>query len=219
MLAVQPAGAPIMKLHGHPESGHAYKVRLYLALSGIEHDYEVVDIGLPRDARPVAFREASRFGEVPCLIDAGQARVQSNAILLHLQDAYGPAIDTTDDAGLDAGRRALVTEWLFWEANKIGLCLPQLRSARHFNDTSYNPGALEWLQARYDSDVARMADELADGRAFILGDELSVADCSLCGYLYFADQARVVVPDAVAAWLERIAALPGWAHPYELMAG
>lgn len=199
-----------MKLYGHPDSGHAYKVRLYLVLHAVEHDYECIDIFQPRDQRPEAFRLASRFGEVPCLVDGDEALVQSNAILLHLQDTCGPE--------LPRHVRRRVREWLFWEANKIGLCLPQLRSARYFNDPSYNEGALAWLQARYDSDVARMDDELSDGRAFLCGDKLTAADCSMCGYLYFAEQADVRVPGHVSAWLERIAGLPGWQAPSALMA-
>ena len=199
-----------MKLYGHPESGHAYKVRLYLSLHGITHDYEVIDIiEQALGDRPAAFQAASRFGEVPCLVDGEETLVQSNAILLHLQDEYGPPITAT--------QRAQVIEWLFWEANKIGMCLPQLRSARYVKDTSFNEGALAWLQSRYDSDVARVAKELADGRAFIVGDTVTVADCSLCGYLYFADQAEVTVPDVVAGWLERLASLSGWQAPYDLM--
>lgn len=198
-----------MKLYGHPASGHAYKVRLYLALHGLQHDYEVVDIDVPRAERSAEFQAVSRFGEVPCLVDDGHALVQSNAILMHVQDNHGPE--------LDGAIRSRVTEWLFWEANKIGMCLPQLRSARFMKDSSYNAGALAWLQSRYDSDVARIADELSDGREFIVGDTISAADCSLCGYLYFADEAEVVVPDAVAAWLARIAGLAGWQAPYDLM--
>lgn len=198
-----------MRLFGHPDSGHAYKVRLALCHAGIEHDYEHVDIWSPLAERSVAFQDASRFGEVPCLIDDdGVARVQSNAILLHLMDAHGVG---------DSSQRVHTVEWLCWEANKIGMCLPQLRVARHFDGASFSAGAIEWLQARYDSDVARMAQELSDGRAYITGAAPSVADFALCGYLVFADEADVQVPAEVDEWLQRIAALPGAAPPAVLM--
>lgn len=199
-----------MKLYGHVDSGHAYKVRLALVTAAVPHDYEVVDIWQPLEQRSPAFRAASRFGEVPCLVEDDVARVQSNAILIHLMDAHGVA-------PVDAARRTQTLEWLLWEANKIGLCLPQLRVARHFSDPSYSAGALDWLQARYDSDVARLERELSDGRAFVTGPTPSVADFSLCGYLVFADQAEVIVPPAVSGWLARIAALPGARPPTALM--
>ena len=78
-----------------------------------------------------------------------------------------------------------------------------------------NAGALLWLRSRYDYDVNIMDNELSDGRAYFLGDELSIADCSLAGYLYFADEAKLPVPKHVQAWLDRLAALPEWFHPYD----
>ena len=59
------------------------------------------------------------------------------------------------------------------------------------------------------------------GRAFTLWSKLTIADVSMCGYLYFADEFGVDWADypSIGAWLERIRALPGWAHPYDLMPG
>ena len=200
-----------MRLYGHPDSGHAFKVRAALCHAGVEHDYQVVDIWRPLSDRSPDFQAASRFGEVPCLVDDdGVARVQSNAILLHLMDAHAVG---------DATQRVRSVEWLCWEANKIGMCLPQLRVAARFEPDAFTPGALAWLRSRYDSDVARLEIELSDGRAFITGEHVSVADFSLCGYLVFADEAELPVPDGVSGWLARMARLPGWQAPYELMAG
>lgn len=58
---------------------------------------------------------------------------------------------------------------------------------------------------------------LADGRRFIVGDKPTIADFSLCGYLYFADEAKLLVPANVAAWLDELKSLPGWRHPYDLL--
>jgi glutathione S-transferase len=56
---------------------------------------------------------------------------------------------------------------------------------------------------------------------FVAGNEPSIADLSLCGYLYWPDEFGVSWAEfpAIEAWLERIKALPGWVHPYELMPG
>ena len=108
-------------------------------------------------------------------------------------------------------------EWLFWEANKLGLCLPQLRASEKFSESRLSDGSKQWLAARYAHDVNLLNEALSDSRRFITGPSPTIADFSLCGYLYFADEARVEVPEYVTAWLERIASLPGWKHPYELM--
>ena len=57
--------------------------------------------------------------------------------------------------------------------------------------------------------------------AFAVGDQPSIADISMCGYLYWPDEFGVSWTDypRIGAWLERIRKLPGWVHPYELMPG
>jgi glutathione S-transferase len=43
----------------------------------------------------------------------------------------------------------------------------------------------------------------------------------MCGYLFWPEEIGVDWADYphIGAWLERIRALPGWVHPYELMPG
>jgi glutathione S-transferase len=195
-----------IKLFGNRESGHAYKVRLMLNLAQLPHEFEEVDLDLPRGQRPEPFRSLAKYGEVPLLLHNERPYVQSNAILLHLA-AHSGALD--GDAPATTER---VREWLFWEANRIGFSLPNLRYCLRVSGGE--PAVLAMLRQRYEADCARLERELADGRPFILGNSPTVADVSLCGYLFWADQAQVGVPPGVARWLERIAALPGWRHPY-----
>ncbi|WP_338495616.1 glutathione S-transferase family protein [Pseudomonas sp. WP18] len=197
-------------LYGHPESGHSYKVKLMLDVAKVDYTYRQVDILVDRDARPEPFRTLSlaRFGEVPLLTLDGAHYVQSNAILIELADALG--------LFGGSGRRGTVTckEWLLWEANKIGLSLPHLRLARNYFPDDYPPGAVQWLASRFQEDVGRLDKELCDGRRYILDDELSIADFSLAGYLFWSNQAQVELPETVIAWLGRIASLDGWQSPY-----
>ena len=46
-----------------------------------------------------------------------------------------------------------------------------------------------------------------------------MADLSCCGYLYYPEPFGFdrAAWTGIDAWLDRIAALPGWAHPYDLM--
>ena len=48
----------------------------------------------------------------------------------------------------------------------------------------------------------------------MLGDAYTVADLALYGYVHVADDAGVPVAEhpAVAAWVQRVAALPGFAE-------
>lgn len=199
-------------LFGSVQSGHAYKVRLALDIAGLPYRYHEIDTDSPRETRPEAFRTAARFGEVPTLVVDGRAMVQSDSILHFIAE------QTRRFGGESPERLQHVREWLFWEANRIGMCLPQLRWGRSVQPGSVSSGALDWLQDRYDLDVARLDAELSDGRAFIVDDEPTVADFSLCGYLVFAEEAQVKVPARVAAWLSRLAGLPGARGPLDFPA-
>lgn len=201
---------PDLVLYGNRESGHSYKVRLALTLLGLPHEYRPVDLTLDRAARPADFRAVSKFGEVPVLVVDGEPMVQSNAILMHLARTTGHL--------RGAGDPDRVVEWLFWEANRIGFSVPNLRFARRFApDTP--PGAIAWIEARALADLDRLDLELS-GKAFLLGSAISVADIACCGYLFWADEAGLDLArwPNVSAWLDRIAAEPGWKHPDELMA-
>ena len=60
------------------------------------------------------------------------------------------------------------------------------------------------------------------GRDFFALKGPSIADFSLAGYIFFVEEAGLDLKadyPAVAAWRDRIAALPGWKHPYDLMPG
>ena len=151
------------------------------------------------------------FGEVPLLLHNDQVLAQSNAILHYL------AVHTGRWGGETPERLANALQWLFWEANRLGLSLPNVRFANKFDATGYPQGALTWLQERLQLDIQRLADEFKDGRMFILDDEPTIADFSFCDYLYWSDQAHLRVPTEVSTWLERNSGLPGWKEPYGLM--
>ncbi len=195
-------------LYGNRESGHSYKVKLALCLLGIDHEYRPIDLGLPRERRPADFRAVSMFGEVPVLLAGGKPLVQSDAILLHLAERTGRLGGDDPD---------MLRQWLFWEANRIGFSIPNLRFAR-----SFAPGTpdevVSWLETRAVADLDRLDRELAD-RPFLLGGGVTVADIACCGYLFWPEQAGLdlTVWQHVTAWLDRIRGLPGWGHPYDLM--
>ncbi|MCE3265034.1 MAG: Maleylacetoacetate isomerase/Glutathione S-transferase [Pseudoduganella sp.] len=197
-------------LYGSAESGHSYKVRLMLEVAALPYRYEEIDLRIERDARPEPFRSVAKFGEVPLLMHAGQPYIQSNAILLHL------AQHTAAFGGETPERLARCREWLFWEANRIGTSLPHLRFGQRFDPQGYPQGVLAWMRQRFDADIARLDEELSDGRAFVLGDAPTVADFALCGYMFWPEQARVSYGPHVTAWLARISTLPGWRHPYDM---
>ena len=198
-------------LYCHRESGHSYKVALALTLIGVPLEMRAVDLNLPRAQRSDDFRKATLFGEVPTLVfDDGLAVSQSNAILDTLARRYGK-LD-----GADERERIRVREWLAWEANRLAMSLPHLRFSRQF--TPAGPVLESWFSDRMQADLARLSAAL-ESSDFLVGTAPTIADISCCGYLFWADQAGVDPArwPPVAAWLDRIRALPGWRSPYDLL--
>ena len=201
---------PNLVLYGNKESGHSYKVKLALTLLGLEHEYRPVDLTLERCDRPPEFREVSRYGEVPVLLVNGEPIVQSNAILMHLARTTGRLRGECDPDR--------TVEWLFWEANRIGFSVANLRFARRFKpDTA--PDVVAWLETRARADLDRLDEEFQRNDGFLLGSTLSIADIACCGYLFWPEQTGLDYAPwrHVSAWLDRIRAVPGWAHPYDLL--
>ena len=200
-----------LKLYGHYDSGHVYKVMLFLELAKIFYEYEQVDIWIDKSKRQPDFLQASRNAEVPCIMIDGEAFIQSNVILHKLASIYKLF------GGESPERLIQALDWQFWEANRLGMCLPQLRYAKRFAPDEFDPGGLSLLRSRFDQDINLLARQFGDGRLFVLDDSPSIADFSICGYLFWADEAGVELPNQVDGWLDRVSKLDGWQPPYKMM--
>jgi glutathione S-transferase len=58
---------------------------------------------------------------------------------------------------------------------------------------------------------------------FIIGEHPTIADFSMCGYLFFPEEESGLqfaqrFP-SIRRWLEAIRAMPGWADPYDILPG
>ncbi|KLN53098.1 glutathione S-transferase family protein [Variovorax paradoxus] len=198
-----------MLLYGSTDSGHSYKVRFFLLLSGTSHSYQWIDLGTPRSERLAAFVAASKFGEVPVLIDDGIAHCQSNAILMHL------AQRTNAFRGHGAEWRSIL-EWLSWEANRIGFSAPNLRFSSLWEPQP--PDVLAYLRKRVLADLQTL-DEALSRTEFLLPSGPTIADISCSAYLFWLSQTGFAEADYphIERWLGLLRALPGWMHPDEAM--
>ncbi|MCX7219127.1 MAG: glutathione S-transferase family protein [Burkholderiales bacterium] len=194
-----------MLLYGSTDSGHSYKIRAFLLLTASPHAYQWIDLALPQSDRLAAFVAASKFGEVPVLLDQGQAMCQSNAILMYLAQRVGKL------AGAETEWQG-VLEWLSWESNRIGFSLPNLRYALRWS--AQPPEVLHYLRQRVLADLARL-DAAVSAQDFLLPSGPSIADLSCSAYLFWLDQVGIAenaYPN-LQRWLARLRALPHWQHP------
>lgn len=198
-------------LYGNRFSGHSYKVALFLSLSDLRFEYREIDIFQDLVRRDRQFQERSRYGEVPLLLDGDSQTVQSNAILVSLARRYRRLSWRCD---FD---RNEIMEWLFWEACRLSVGVANLRFMRCFEPGS-DPAIIRHYEDR-SRKALQVLERILTGRSFLVGGAPTIADLSCCGYLFWLDEtglAREEFP-AVAAWLERIAALPGWQPPEVLL--
>ena len=198
-------------LYGHPDSGHACKVAFALALSGVPHRTCLVDIWAPPATRPAAFLAANPFAEVPVLVIDDEPFVQSGSILIEIATRTGTL------GGETPATLARAREILFWEANRIGMCLPQLIESRRSGGQPFAPGAVDWLRMRFDVDRARFDQWIGDG-PFLSGQAPGIADCAVFGYAQWIDKAGAEPTARMSGWLDRMRALPEYRAPQDWFA-
>ena len=204
--------APEYVLHCFAQSGNAYKPALMLELAGADWTPRFVDY-FGGETRTPAYRAINVMGEVPVLEHRGLRLSQSGVILDYLAqalDRFGPR---------DDGERREILRWLLFDNHKLTSYTATYRFMRAFV-TDADKAAMAEFGKRAET-AWGVLDEHLDGRRHVVGDRLTIADLSLCGYLFFDDEIGVDwngYPH-VRDWLARIRDEPRWKHPYALMPG
>ena len=155
------------------------------------------------------------MGEIPVLEEDGVALTQTAPILLRLAERYGQFGGESD------AERFEVLRWLFWDNQKLSGYMAAYRYRRAFTPST-DPAVLAFMKGRVD-DFLKILEQNVSERPFIAGERPTVADLSMTGYLVFPRHESgydlALTHPAVSAWLGRIAALPGWVAPYDLLPG
>lgn len=203
------------KLHCFPQSGNAYKVGLCLNLLGADWKPVAVDY-FGGETRTKTWREAiNEMGEVPVLEHRGQRLTQSGIILDYLADLFGHF------GGNSPEEKREIWRWILFDNHKFTSYFATHRWLRTFAKPPGHPEVISFLKTRADAALGIVEGHLAN-RQFIVGQRPTIADLSLVGYLYFPVEETGYDLAAnfprVRGWTERVAALPGWRHPYELLA-
>ena len=151
---------------------NGWKVSIMLEETGLPYRLIPVNIGKGDQFKP-EFLAISPNNRMPAIVDhddpdAPLSIFESGPILLHLAEKSGRFAP--------AGRvaRKEMQEWLFWQVGNLG---PMAGQLSHF--VNYAQGEHAYSHQRYANEYNRclgvLERRLAD-RAFILGDEYSIAD-------------------------------------------
>ena len=202
------------RLHCVGASGNSFKVALFLNCAGLEWEPVGVDFagGQTRDDD---WRAATNgMGEVPVLEVEGGRLSQSGAILSWLAERhgmFGPA---------DAEEQYETLRWLLFDNHKFTGSFAPYRILQSMTPEPTPPAVLNYMRARVESALS-IVDKHLGSRRFMLGDRPTIVDFSMVGYLYYPVEETGIdlatAFPAIDAWRQRIAALPGWKPPYEMM--
>ena len=199
-------------LYCFAQSGNAYKPALALALADADWAPRFVDY-FGGETRSPEFRALNLMGEAPVLLHNGLVLSQSGVILDYLAETLGQF--GADD---DAERREIL-RWILFDNHKLTSYTATLRFMRTFTEAP-DPAVLRFLRGRAETAWGVLDSHLA-GRRFVVSERLTIADLSLCGYLFWPEEIGVdwnAYPH-IRDWLARIAAMPRFKPPYELMPG
>jgi len=198
------------KLYCFAQSGNAYKVALMLNLCGAKWEPRFVDFFNGETRTPEYRANINEMGEVPVLEHQGKRLSQSGVILQYLAEHFRK---------FQGEDRLEVLRWILWDNHKLTSYIATLRYFIQFQKSAETP-VTEFLRGRVRGSLV-ILDKHLKASPFVAGKEPSIADLSLCGYLYWPDEFGVTWAEfpLVGAWLERLKALTGWVHPYQLMPG
>jgi len=201
-----------IKLYCFGESGNAYKAALTMTLAGVEWEPVFVDF-FKGETRTDAYREINVMGEVPVMVDGDVTLTQSGAIQEYIMEKTGKM------RGKDATEHLEVLRWIFWDNHKLSSQAGMTRFLMNFLPEDKRPQeVIQFMLGRLKSAYQTLNTAL-EGRDWLVGETVTAADAACCGYLFYTEPFgfdRKDYPN-IDAWLDRIAAQPGWKHPYDLM--
>jgi glutathione S-transferase len=193
-----------MLLYDSPVSGNCFKVRLLFAHLGIPYERQSVDVA-DRSNRPELLGGLNPALRVPTLVlDDGRALAESGAILWYFGEG-------TRFVPSDPYERAQVLQWMFFEQydHEPAIAVVRFWLVYSGRPEAFTDRVAERTAAGY---VALDALEQGlDGRAWLVGDAMSLADIALFAYTHVAPEGGFDLGryPAIRRWLARVASEPG----------
>lgn len=195
----------MLRLYDYLPSGNGYKVRLLLRLLG--QPFELVEKDIVKgETRTPEYLAKNPNGRIPLLeLEDGSSLPESNAILFYLAEGTpflpGERLD-----------RARVLQWMFFEQYSHEPNIAVVRFwMQHAGMTPEREAMLPAKRAAGYAALDVMEGRLSRGEWFV-GEDITIADIALYAYTHVAHEGGFDLGDypAVRAWLDRIAAQPGY---------
>jgi len=175
-----------MKLYGY-RNGRTLRALWALEEAAVEYQYVEVDIIRGEGQQP-AFLQTNLAGKVPVLVDDETVITESAAVCMHLADRY-PASALMPEPG--SMERSQCYRWIsfvlteldapLWTIAKHRFALPVERRV---------PAVIETAAWEFDT-AAKILAQTLDGRCYLVGGRLTVADVLAGHTLMWARSARL----------------------------
>jgi glutathione S-transferase len=197
-----------LTLFGSFTSSSTYKPMLFLALARLPFSFRTVNLKYGHQKLP-DYLAVNRYGQVPALRHRGLTIVQSNVILDYLARTTGRFEGATEQDCWTA------REWLSWESDAI----TAIAKVRHYSRfRNVDPAVMAYFRPLAEAGLDFINAALA-GRDWLVGDAPSIADIGCWGRMVFMAEGGLDIArwPNVQAWSGRLAAMPGYALPYDLI--
>lgn len=202
------------RLHCFGESGNSYKAALMLELCGLAWEPVPVDF-FRGETRGADYRAAvNAMGEAPVLETDGRRITQSGVILRKVAretGQFGPADDEEEDE---------ILRWILFDNHKFTSYYATHRFFHSLFGKPTDPAVMSFLRGRAEA-AYQIVEAHLSRQPFLVGGRPTIADISLAGYVYYpVEETGIDIAaayPAIVRWRERIAALPRFKSPYDLM--
>jgi len=211
-----------VKIYYHPASTTSRPIMLFAAESGIDADFQVVDLFTGEHYKP-PYEAINPNHLVPVLEDGDFRLTESSAILKYLAEKAGsPAYPK------DLKERARVNERMDWINTQVcrdfayGFVYPQIFPFHKRRSDEAQDATLQWGKERAQGWL-KILDEhiLGTKNAYLCGDQITIADYFGVSFVALAEVLRsdMSAYPNVEKWVGRMKGLKSWKQVYETIDG
>jgi len=175
-------------------------------------EYRRVDLARGEHLQP-AYLAVNPNGKVPALTEGSWCLWEANAIMCHLALRAGSDLWPQDE------RQIEILRWFGWETDHFSRAGGTLYFERlikpQFGMGDPDPAAIEQATGEFRRFAAVLENHL-EGREWLVGDRLTVADFAVASTLPYADEVGIPLREfpRIARWNHRLNGLEAWRAPF-----
>ncbi|WHA43100.1 glutathione S-transferase family protein [Agrobacterium larrymoorei] len=201
-----------IKIYGDPGSGSLRRVTTAAQVMGIEIEHVMVDL-FKGESQTAEFKSNfNPHGLTPVLVDGEVILYEAAAINLYLANKANSSL-----VGTTSEERFEVLQWMFWSGEQwrvFATALFDERVGKTVMGLQKNETIIEFAEGKLRV-AAKVLDQHLEGRKFIVGQTLTLADIDIAGPFSQIDRSRPPLREFpnLMAWHDNLLqSVPAWAE-------